>query len=435
MKLIHTFGVLAALGTLAACTEPETVLPGERLPLRDGQVFQAPDINQVRPISLPAEVNHAEWPQRGGSATHRLTHPAFSTTPQRVWSAPIGTGEGRQYRITADPVVAGGRVFTLDARATVTATGVDGTTLWSRDLTPAAERSGRASGGALAYGDGRLYVTTGYGRLVALDPATGGEIWTQRFAAPVTAAPTFADGTVYVVADDSTAWALDAANGRERWQLSGTPTASALVGGPAPAVTDRLAILPYSSGELVGVLRNSGTRMWGTTVAGRRPGRAWAGVTDITGDPVVDGSTVYVGNASGRVMAVDLNTGDTIWSAREGAYGPVWPAGGSLFLVSDEGQLVRLDAATGERIFAVSLPYFLTEREARRNEIVAHYGPVLAGGRIWLASNDGVLRSFDVVNGGLLSEQEIPGGAAALPVVVNQTMYIVGRNGQLHAFR
>lgn len=432
---MRSLGVLTVLGLVAACSEPDLILPGERLALRDGQEAFQPAPTGGLAIALPAAVNHGEWPQRGGSAAHRLTHPAFSAAPQLLWSAPIGTAQGRQYRITADPVVAGGRIFTLDARATVTATAENGATLWSRDLTPASERNPRSSGGALAYGEGRLYVTTAYGRLTALDPATGNEIWTQQFDAPVTAAPTISNGTVYVIAADNTAWAIDAANGRERWQLSGTPTASAFVGGPAPAVSGRTAVLPYSSGELVAVFRDSGTRLWSTTVAGSRPGRAWAGITDITGDPVIEGDTVYVGNASGRVMAVSLSTGDTLWTAREGAYGPVWPVGGSLFLVSDEGQLVRLDAANGARVWAADLPYFTETRERRRNEIVAHYGPVLAGSRLWLASGDGALRAFDPTTGALVGQVDIPGGAAASPVVVNGTMYVVGTNGQLHAFR
>ncbi|MFD1912343.1 PQQ-binding-like beta-propeller repeat protein [Halodurantibacterium flavum] len=435
MKRIQGFGLCAVMCVLAACSQEDPPLPGERVSLRDGQELVAPEINTMRPLSLTAPVVNAEWAQRGGSPAHRIAHPAFSTQPQRIWSAPVGQGEDRQFRITADPVLSGGRVFTLDARATVTATGLNGATLWTRDMTPPAEAAARVSGGALAAADGRLFVATAFGRLVALDAATGAELWTQRFAAPVTAPPTVADGTVYVVATDNTAWALDAATGRERWQVSGTPSTAGFLGGAAPAVTQRLALLPYSSNELIAVLPGSGSRLWSTTVAGTRPGRAWATVTDITGDPVIEGNTVYVGNASGRVMALDLDNGTTRWTAREGAYGPVWPAGDSLFLVSDEGQLVRLDAATGGRIWAVDLPYFLTERERRRNEIVAHYGPVLAGGRLWLASNDGALRSFDPLNGALLSQVEIPGGAAANPIVAGSTMYVVGRNGQLHAFR
>jgi outer membrane protein assembly factor BamB len=173
-----------------------------------------------------------------------------------------------------------------------------------------------------------------------------------------------------------------------------------------------------------------------TAVAGTRIGRAWGAVRDITGDPVVVGDTAYVGNATGRIAALTTATGQPRWTAREGAYGPVWPVGGSLFLLSDESQLVRLSASTGELIWAVDLPYFTeTRRERRRSRIFAHYGPVLAGGRLWIASDDGLLRGFDPASGALAATTEIPGGAAVSPVVVGGVMYVVARNGQLHAFR
>ena len=44
---------------------------------------------------------------------------------------------------------------------------------------------------------------------------------------------------------------------------------------------------------------------------------------------------------------------------------------------------------------------------------VAYYGPVLAGGRLWVAGADGLLRAFDPANGAALAELPLPGGAAA----------------------
>ena len=52
-----------------------------------------------------------------------------------------------------------------------------------------------------------------------------------------------------------------------------------------------------------------------------------------------------------------------------------------------------------------------------------------------VASNDGMLRSFDPVNGALAGSVEIPGGATTAPVVAGGTLYLVSRKGQLHAFR
>lgn len=439
----------AALLVAAGCSERERLLEGPRLDLRapidadaaggDGEArtdAAAPAAPAPAPLALPASVNHAAWTHRNGGTTHRIDHPALAAAPALVWAAPVGEGEGRRYRITADPVAAEGRIFTLDARAQVTAVATSGAILWQRDLTPAGQRDPSASGGGLALGGGRLFVTTGFGRLVALDAATGAELWVQRFDAPVTAAPTVDGSLVYVVAADGTAWAVETEAGRIRWQLPGTPSPAGMVGGPGPAVTDRLVLFPFASGEVVAALKQGGLRVWSATVAGQRRGFAYTGISDVTADPVVVGDVVYVGNQSGRVVALDLASGSRLWTAAEGALSPVWPVAGALFIVSDAGALVRLDAATGETVWSVPLPYWTTERERRRAAVHAHYGPLLAGGRLVVASGDGLLRFFDPASGAGAGSLAIPGGGAATaPIVVNGTLYVVTRAGQLAAFR
>jgi outer membrane protein assembly factor BamB len=457
VRLSTCLAFVAALAALAACGQRERPLPGERLDLRalgtpgisgpldaaaeDGAApagtGRSPDapVNRAAPIGLPAPRANADWTHRNGSPTHRIVHPALSAAPQRAWSANIGAGNSRRARITADPVVAGGRVFTLDAIATVSATSTSGAPLWRHDLTPAFDREGNASGGALAYGAGRLFVSSGFGTLTALDPETGAEIWTQRLDAVATGAPTVVGDLVYLSARDSRAWAIRSDNGRIEWQLPGTPSPSVMQGGAGPAVTDRLAIFPFGSGELVAALRQGGIRVWGATVAGQRRGRVYATVSDITGDPVIEGDVLYVGNQSGRVVALRAANGERLWTAREGAYSPVWPEGGSLFLISDQAELVRLDAETGERIWGVELPYYEARRLRRLKAVAAHFGPVVAGGRVWVASDDGRLRGFEPVSGAFVYEAEIPGGAASNPAVAAGVLYVVSGNGQLHAFR
>jgi outer membrane protein assembly factor BamB len=110
-------------------------------------------------------------------------------------------------------------------------------------------------------------------------------------------------------------------------------------------------------------------------------------------------------------------------------------AGGSVFLVNDQADLVRLDASSGEVIWSVDLPYFVKEKPRRQEAIFAHFGPVLAGGRLVVASSDGVLRFFSPTDGSLVGTVDLPGGGASIPVVVGGVLYVVGGNGQLHAFR
>ena len=134
-------------------------------------------------------------------------------------------------------------------------------------------------------------------------------------------------------------------------------------------------------------------------------------------------------------MAIDLNSGNRIWTARDGAYGPVAVAANSVFMISDQSELIRLDAETGEEIWARELPYFKRERARRAKAIYAHYGPVLAGGNLWVASDDGTLKSYDPATGDPLATVALPGGAASSMAVAGGTMFIVSGRGQLHAFR
>ena len=430
------FGTFAALLlALAACGDQEVLLTGERLDLR-GEEIATETVNRATPLPLPRAVVNADWTHVGGNTRHQQSHVALGRDLRLAWSAPIGEGNSRKHRITADPVVANGRIYTLDSRARVTATSTSGATVWSRDLTPAADRTDEASGGGLAVSGNRVYVTSGFGTLTALDAISGEPVWTQDFDAAATAAPTVSDSVVYVVTSNAIGWAIDASNGRILWQVLGSVADRGVSGGgTSPAIAGELVVFPFASGQMVSAVADVGSRAWIASVAGERLGRGFSAFTDLTGGPIVGNDSVFAGSHAGRAAAFDAVSGESRWRADEGAIGPIWLAGGSLFFVSDENRLIRLDAATGETIWAQNLPQFKRTRLTRRKATFVHRGPVLAGGRLILASDDGELRQFDPVTGNLISSMSLPDGAARNPVVAGGTMYIVAENGQLYAFR
>lgn len=431
MRTIALLGAAAVL--LAACSDRNTVLPGTREPVRV-DVAQTVDPETIAPLTLQAPQTLTAWPMRAGSATGMMPHAALSAAPVQVWTANIGKGDTRRQQIITDPVAGDGRIFAMGSRGTVTAVSESGAVLWSRNLTPDTEREGDATGGGLGLHQGVLYATTGFGNFHALDPATGAQQWVQRLDAPITA-PTFGGDIAYIVSRDSRAWAIDLTNGRIRWELPGSPSTAVLASTPAPALTDRLVIFPFGSSELLGALRQSGIRVWGSTVAGTRRGVAYNSITDVAADPVVDGDRLYAGTPAGRLVALNAFSGERIWTATEGAYSPVLPAGGSVFFVSDQAVLFRLDADTGAPIWQTPLPFFEASRLARREKVYAHFGPILAGGQLWLASTDGQLRAFDPETGAATRTIPLRGGAASRPIVMNNTLYVVSANGALHAYR
>lgn len=444
MKLNTIILLPLVLTLVAACAKKEEILEGPRFDLRTPLDEAIPDAdgnapapavveNREAAIRLPKEVNISSWTHRNGGPDHRLSHPALSRDLTRLWSANIGAGSGKRARLTADPVVAGGLIFTLDSAARVMAHSPIGAAVWVRDLTPPSDRQGEVSGGGLAWADGVLYATTGYGEVVAMNAADGARLWTQKLDAPVTAAPTVFADRVFVVSRDNRAWALKTKNGRIDWQQQSTRADAGLIGGASPAAAGRSVILPFSSGEMISALTRNGLRIWSVAVSGGRKGQGLSNIGDISSDPVVTRGRVYAANQSGRLTAVSRRDGKRIWTANMGSYSPVWPVDNAVFLVSDAAQLVRLDARDGSIVWAVDLPRW--RKDKTRKDSFVHYGPVLAGGRLIVASSDGGLRSFDPVSGALISTIDIPSGAASHPAIVDGVLYVVGQNGQLHAYR
>lgn len=428
------------LGGLVACAGREPILSGERLdiraPLVDEGEEPSPEADiSVDKLSFSAPVTNAQWTDRNGSSSRLIRHPALGRTLTKVWSANIGSGNNRKFQITADPIVAGGRVFTMDSQSGLRAFTTTGVPVWTKDLTPPNEKSNETSGGGIAFGQGVLAVTTGHGDVWVLDPATGKERWRHRMPGAITAPPVIVGDVVVAVSRDNTAMGLDIRNGRILWQQLSPGETAGIAGAGAPAAMGNIAVVPYASGEIIGVAARSGLRAWSAAVTGGRKGIARGIVNDISGDPVIDGTTLYVGNQSGRVASLDRRSGERNWTSKDGTYTPVWPEGGAVFMVTDTFAVKRLNVSDGVEVWSAELPGYKANRERRRRAAYAYFGPVVAGGQVWVAGSDGLLRSYDPEDGSLTGSVAIPGGAASQPAVAGGTLYVLNGNGQIHAYR
>ena len=133
----RTAALLCGAALLAACANEDIILEGERLDVRaplGGEVL-APDSSGVvdRRFEMPAMTPVSNWTHGLGNATNSVANPAFTASPTLAWSVDIGEGNTRKHRITSEPVIAGGRIFTLDSQSKVTAVSTAGEVVWTRD--------------------------------------------------------------------------------------------------------------------------------------------------------------------------------------------------------------------------------------------------------------------------------------------------------------
>ena len=431
-----------ALALLNACEmmdtmfpdEEEVRLPGERISVLMHERALKPDPKVAdAKILLPQPSVNASWPQSGGYANHAMHHIAVGEVLKPFWTADIGEGADDDTRIVGAPIVAGGRVFAMDAETTVSAFDAKtGKLLWEAELTPDDEDDGHISGG-IAYGGGRVFVATGFAQVIALDAGDGSEIWRQNVGSPLRSAPTVRGGRVFVVTVDNKLHALDAVHGGSLWTHTGITEVASLLGGGSPAVDGGVVVVPYSSGELVALKVENGRLLWADSLASARRSAAVSTLSHIRGRPVIDRGRVFALSTGGLMVAIDLRTGRRIWDREIGGLESPWVVGDYLFVLSNISELVCLSRRDGRIHWVRALPRY--EDEEDKEDPIVWSGPILAGDRLILAGSHGAVLSVSPYTGKILGSEEMADGIPVAPVAADRSVYFLTDDAELLAYR
>ncbi|HUZ73566.1 MAG TPA: PQQ-binding-like beta-propeller repeat protein [Stellaceae bacterium] len=432
---------LVAVAALAGCdwvgdlfTTNKEPLPGKRIAVLslDRPMVVDPKVEAV-PVRLPPPYDNPAWPDAGGYPSHAMYHLALGNVIKKVWSADAGDGAGRYGRVVAQPVIDGGRVFTMDAFDVVSAFEAEtGKRLWRFDPRPKNAQD-ETYGGGVAATAGRVFVATGYGQVLALDAATGKRIWVENVGAPVHGSPTVADGRVFAITVINQLEVLDAADGHVLWTHSGIPEPASLLGAASPAVAGDIVVVPYTSGEIFALRVENGRVLWSDNLAMARPLGALNSIADVRGQPVIDRDRVFAVSQSGLMVAIDLRTGDRVWEQNVGSSHAPWAAGHYIYVLNNDNELVCLTRDDGQVRWVRELPHW--EDEAKRSDAIEWTGPVLAGNRIIVVASTGEALSISPYDGKPLGETEFPDRVYIMPAVADKTLYVLTDGAELIALR
>jgi outer membrane protein assembly factor BamB len=438
LALVVTLGgcdVFRSLGLGGSGSANRNKIPGERLPaLTFDETTRADPALADEKVVLPAPVRNAEWPSAGGTPSKSNQHLAVGDVLSRAWRVSIGDGANSRRLLVAPPVVAEGKLFAIDTEARVTAFNTaNGARLWSVELARDGISRNVAFGGGVGYGDGRLYVTTGYGTALALDPSSGKELWRTQFEAPLRGSPAITRSRIFVVSYDNQLFALAADTGRQLWDTSGITEVANMAGAGTPAVSGDTLVVGFSSGELNALRVENGRVAWQDTLARSSRLTAVAQLSDIDGSPVIDAGRVYaIGNA-GRMVALELASGERVWEKSIGGLAMPWIAGEYIFVVTSEAELLCLNRRDGRVRWITQLQRY-DDPEDRKGPI-RWQGPVLASDRLILVSTNDDIVTVSPYTGKILSREELPDSASLAPVVADGSLYILTNDGQITAYR
>lgn len=463
MKTKHLIFPLSLLLTLNACSslgfgeKEEEVLEGERLSLYDFEKTLQTGTNTQYgldgsanssvltlsdsikggtdpSIALEEQWNNQFWPQAGGYANHAMRHVAFNENkPERIWSRNIGKGATKRMPLSAAPIMADGKVFALNNDAEVIAVNAaDGKEIWRRDIIKSGEDE-VVIGGGIAFSGGRIFATNGFNEVIAIDAGSSEILWRADTKTPIRAAPAALPDRIFVTTMDNETIALNAVDGKQIWSHRGLSGEAGVFGAATPALTRDAVITAYSSGEIYALQIGSGAPLWSENLSPLARIAGSTGFSDIRALPVVDSNIVYAASYSNRMSAIEARTGKEMWQIPLGSGSSPWVSGNRVFMVDSQGTIISIDRNNGEIIWRVDLPRF--EDEKNNKGAVTWQGPYLAGGRLMIFGSHGIAQSYSPIDGSLIQEWDI-GNDILLPAAIAEgTLYLLGNNGRLTAWR
>jgi outer membrane protein assembly factor BamB len=330
-----------------------------------------------------------------------------------VWSVYVGGAD----RFAFSPAIVADAVFAAARDGTVVRLDVaDGRERWRADT----ERKLSGGVGAAAR---TAVVATEEGEVIALDAADGKVRWRSRVSSEVLAAPTVGQGLVLVRSVDNRIFAFGEDDGKRRWVYQRAP-ASLIVRSPSGvSIVGDTAFAGFSGGKLAAIsLANGGVR-WEATVALPKGATELERVTDVVGDPVVQGREVCAAAYQGRVACYDITNGRQIWSRELSSLTGVSIDARYAFVADDRGAVHAMDRSNGRSVWKQDK---LSYRQLSM--------PRSAGNAVAVGDFDGYVHFLSRESGAFIGRYSSSGGAVrAAPVATAAGILVQTQSGSLYA--
>ncbi|MFC4727513.1 outer membrane protein assembly factor BamB [Coralloluteibacterium thermophilus] len=376
----------------------------------------------VLSVGLPGCTTVRGWfssSKEDPTAPAALTEFAQTVNVSRQWSRSIGKGE-RRLGSRQHPAVMGDRLYTANQEGRVLAIeAATGREIWRTD-TEVAFTGGPGAGEGVVVAGGLK------GEVVAFDAGTGAERWRASTSSEVITAPQVSSGLVVVRSNDGRIAAFELSSGQRRWIFEQALPTLTVRGNAAPVVAGGIVFAGYDNGTVVALDLQTGLRRWEQIVAQPEGRTDLERMADVDGELVVADSLLYATSFKGQTLAMAAESGAPLWNRELGSYAGLAATGTRLIAVDTAGTVWSLDRFGGEAMWR-------QEALARRWLTT----PAVQGNYAVVGDLEGYLHWIDLGTGNLAARVRVQRAPirATPQVGPDGTLYAVTTDGQLAAYR
>ena len=336
---------------------------------------------------------------------------------KRAWKTNIGA-DADFLRVALRPMGDGNRVYAASVNGNVVALDAErGKQVWRNKLD-----IDLSSGPGV--GEGLVVVVSADGYVVALAADDGTERWRAYISGESLATPLVHEEWVVVQAVDNKLTALSVFDGSERWTVEQSTPALTMRGSTSPMQVGQTVVTGFDNGRVMAINLSSGDVEWDSMLAPPSGRSDLDRLSDIDGDIAVVGQDIYASGYQGRIASLAAESGQVLWARELSTYEGVSADWNSVYSTLDNGELVALNRNSGTEIW-------------RQNALLRREPTVPMSFRTTVAVGDleGYLHFFSNVDGEPVAR--VRAGKSAIvttPVVLADRLFVQSDDGSVSAW-
>jgi outer membrane protein assembly factor BamB len=317
-----------------------------------------------------------------------------------------------------NPLLVNGDIYSASAEGEVASVdAATGRVRWKRDVELA------LSGGVGHYGDS-LFVGASEGSVMRLSADSGVEIWRASVSGEVLSAPQGNGKFVVAQTYDGKLMGFDYDTGAIRWTYMSDVPVLTLRGTGTPMIIGDNAVAGFADGKLVAINLRSGNVAWEARIAIPQGTSEIERIVDIDGSMALQGSDLYVASYQGRLAAIDPRSGRKLWQRSVSSVSGVGVGFGNVYVADDDGTVsAYLRNGQGVRWQNIDLGF----RELSR--------PVPINSYVAVVDFEGYLHLLSQVDGEIVGRIKVDsGGARADMIAKGNRLFVYTNDGALKAY-
>jgi len=335
---------------------------------------------------------------------------------QKLWGASVGGG-GKKQRLGLGLGVSDDRLFAAGRDGEVAAFDLkSGKQVWR-------VKTGVDLAGGTGVGSGLVVVGSLDGQVIALAADNGAQKWRADVKGEVLSSPAVAEHSVIVRTVDGKLRALALEDGKEQWSTEQQIPKLTLRGVAAPVIAHDMAISGFDNGRVLAVGLADGATVWDSPVSPPHGRTELERLNDIDAAVKVVGDNVFVAGFQGRAAMLALDSGQVWWTHDISSYRGVDVDDDQMYIATSLGEVVALKKSSGAEVW--------------RDESLKHRGlsaPTVVGDYVVVADLEGYVHFFDRATGTIAGRAKTSGDRVTNPpVAVNGVLYVISDKGDLTA--